>query len=253
MKPYYETELGKLYHGDCLEIMPELEPVDLFITSPPYNMGVSSGGGIKGAGDKGLWLKSNRDGGLGHGYGKFNDKMTWHNYTKWQKKILLFMWEKLKEDGAIFYNHKPRCQDGEVRLPTIYNPGLPLRQIVVWVRNNGFNFSPSHYLPSYEWILIFAKEKFRLKSKGASGITDVWGMTAKANKYHPAPFPLDLPMNILTTNNGKLISDPFLGSGTTAIACERLNRRWIGIEIEEKYCEIAVKRIERERQQLKLW
>jgi DNA modification methylase len=49
------------------------------------------------------------------------------------------------------------------------------------------------------------------------------------------------------------VVDPFLGSGTTAIACEQLNRRWIGIEISEKYCEIAAKRIERERQQLKLF
>ena len=50
-----------------------------------------------------------------------------------------------------------------------------------------------------------------------------------------------------------IILDPMLGSGTTAIACERLNRRWIGIEIEEKYCEIAAKRIEKENQQLKMF
>ena len=51
----------------------------------------------------------------------------------------------------------------------------------------------------------------------------------------------------------ELVLDPFLGSGTTAVACERLKRRWIGIEIEEKYCEIAKKRIEAERRQLKLF
>ena len=232
--------------------MPELEPVDLVITSPPYNIGISSGGGFEIVGDKGLWPKASRDGGLRYGYGQYGDKMPWPEYEEWQKKILLSAWGILKENGAIFYNHKPRCQDGEVRLPTIYNPGLPLRQIVIWNRGNGFNFSPSHYLPFHEWILIFAKEKFRLKSKGASGISDVWGMTAKANKYHPAPFPLDLPMNVLTTNNGEFTLDPFIGSGTTAIACERLNRRWIGIEISEAYCKIAKERIERERKNRRL-
>ena len=49
------------------------------------------------------------------------------------------------------------------------------------------------------------------------------------------------------------VLDPFIGSGTTAIACEQLNKKWIGIEIEEKYCEIAAKRIENERKQLKLF
>jgi DNA modification methylase len=50
-----------------------------------------------------------------------------------------------------------------------------------------------------------------------------------------------------------LVADPYLGTGATAVACERLKRRWIGIEIEEKYCAIAVKRIEAERRQLKLF
>ena len=71
-------------------------------------------------------------------------------------------------------------------------------------------------------------------------------------KFHPTQKPVQLFEWCLQFANGLTI-DPFLGSGTTAIACERLNRRWIGIEIEEKYCEIAAKRIEKENQQLKLW
>ena len=69
---------------------------------------------------------------------------------------------------------------------------------------------------------------------------------------HPTQKPTNLICYILSVGGGRVL-DPFLGSGTTAVACERLKRQWIGIEIEEKYCEIAAKRIEAERKQLKLF
>jgi DNA modification methylase len=78
--------------------------------------------------------------------------------------------------------------------------------------------------------------------------------SVKGNKPdHPSPKPLSYMMAIIQrfTNEGDMVLDPFLGSGTTAVACERLNRRWIGIEIEEKYCETAAKRIYAESSQLK--
>ena len=72
---------------------------------------------------------------------------------------------------------------------------------------------------------------------------------------HPAPFPKALAQWVLlsATGSGGLSLDPFFGSGTVGLVSEELNRRWIGIEISEKYCEIASLRIEKERQQLKLW
>ena len=78
---------------------------------------------------------------------------------------------------------------------------------------------------------------------------------APEKRYHPTQKPVGLFMWILN-EYGKpewITLDTHLGSGTTAIACERLNRRWIGIEIEERYCQIAAKRIENERSQLKLF
>jgi modification methylase len=100
--------------------------------------------------------------------------------------------------------------------------------------------------------MIFAKENFRLAPKGNKK-TDVWSFPQEFNNPHPAPFPVLLPLNILESTTAQTILDPYLGSGTTAVACERLNRHWIGIEISEKYCEIAAKRIENERKQLKLF
>jgi len=89
------------------------------------------------------------------------------------------------------------------------------------------------------------------------GVTDVWN---NFNFYytkteHETPKPTPLIMRILQTASrpGALCLDPFFGSGTLGVACERLNRRWIGIEIEEKYCAIAKQRIENERKQRKLF
>ena len=83
---------------------------------------------------------------------------------------------------------------------------------------------------------------------------DLTMMSEAKNRVHPNQKPIPLMQWCIEKSNLKgIILDPYLGSGTTAVACERLNRKWIGIEIEEKYCEIAAKRIENERKQRKLW
>ena len=233
--------------------MPELGPVDLVVTSPPYNMGITSGGGLKGDGTGSKWKAASRCGGLAQGYKEFKDAMPWPKYEKWQKEFISLAYSILSETGAIYYNHKPRPWNGEIRLPTIYNPGLPLRQVIIWRRNGGINFSQTHYVPSCEWILIICKKGFRLKNKRCSGEFDVWNINSIKSDDHPCPFPVELPLKILNTVNSGLTLDPYMGRGTTAIACERLNRKWIGIEISEEYCEITAKRIEKETQQLKLF
>lgn len=91
-------------------------------------------------------------------------------------------------------------------------------------------------------------------NKGAKNI--VLKSTARTyDNGHPCPKPLEWINWLLDLGSlqNEYVLDPFLGSGTTAIACERLNRRWIGIEIEEKYCKMAAKRIENERKQRKLF
>jgi DNA modification methylase len=75
-----------------------------------------------------------------------------------------------------------------------------------------------------------------------------------SEKVHSTQKPDDLFIDVISTRNDwGFILDPFLGSGTTAVACERLGRKWIGIEISEQYCELAAKRIEAEAAQLKLF
>ena len=112
-----------LYLGDCRELIPTVGKVDTIITSPPYNMGVSAGGGFSSKfvrnhghydpaggyrkrGGGGKWS----GGDLADGYGTHDDAMPWAEYEAWQREIIGLCWAQLTETGAIFYNHKPRPQ-----------------------------------------------------------------------------------------------------------------------------------------------
>ena len=155
------------------------------------------------------------------------------------------MWGILTDKGAIFYNHKPRIQNGLLEHPMELNPGLPLRQIVIWKRKGGINFSSSFYLPTHEYVLIYAKPDFRLKSKAASGAGDVWEITQEKGTEHPAPFPVELPNRILQTlkKDKGLIIDPFAGSSSTGVAALLNGYKYIGIDINPKYIEQSVSRL----------
>lgn len=232
----------ELYHDDCLRIMETLpaSSVDLVFTSPPYNLGVSSGGGFPSK-KPGKWS----GGSLRDGYASNSDSMDTDEYVLWQQNVLLACWRLLTNTGAIFYNHKPRVQNGLLVTPLDYNPGLPIRQIVIWKRDGGINFSPTFYLPSHEWIVIFAKPEFRLRNKGASGVKDVWDVAQERDNDHPAPFPVALPRIALSTVDAKVVLDPFMGSGSTGVAAVEAGRDFIGIEIDGGYCKMARDRIER--------
>ena len=256
-------ELNTITVGDALEYLEALPPasVPLFLFSPPYNLGNSSGGGAAARlghyavdarlgkrggkhamGHKGvLW-----DGGeLADGYESSTDDMGHSAYVEWQHAILRACWRALPEHGAIYYNHKPRILDGVLVEPRDYvPPELPLRQRVIWARAGGVNFSPVFYLPTYEEILIIAKPDFRLKSKGASGVGDVWTIPQVANTWHPAPFPLVLAERVIETVRPSLVCDPFMGSGTTAKAAKRYGIDWIGCEKSAKYAARATREIE---------
>lgn len=251
MKPYYEHAGITIYHGDCREVFPILPPADLIFTSPPYNLGGApwphlgnwktgdSGGG------KSKW-RNGSDGSGGVNYASHADTMPHAEYVAWQREILSLCWNCLSDSGAIFYNHKPRVIGGKLWLPLELNPNLPLRQIVIWKRAGGMNFNPTAYVPTHEWIMIFAKESWRLRDRGASGAGDVWSVPQRPDKEHPAPFPIALPRSAIQTTKPGLIIDPFSGTGTTLQAAKESGRTAIGIEIDECYCEIAAKRLAKE-------
>jgi DNA modification methylase len=91
--------------------------------------------------------------------------------------------------------------------------------------------------------MVIAKPEWRLKSKDASGVGDLWRVAQESNTDHPAPFPIGLPARAIESAGPSLVCDPFMGSGTTLRAAKDAGVRAVGIEKSERYCEIAVKRL----------
>lgn len=249
MNPFYQKNGITIYHGDCLEVMPNLAVTpDLVFTSPPYNLGSGPwphlGNWKRGdsVGGKSKW-RNGSDASSGVTYAEHEDAMAWGDYVVWQHEFLKSCWDIISDKGAIFYNHKPRVIGAKLWLPLELNPGLPLRQIVIWARSGGMNFNATAFVPTHEWVMVFAKEGWRLKSKGVSGIGDVWRVSQESNAGHPAPFPVALPAKAIDATAPKLVLDPFAGIGSTLCAAKLAGVEAIGIEKSERYCELAANRL----------
>ncbi|MBX7156393.1 MAG: site-specific DNA-methyltransferase [Bacteriodetes bacterium] len=231
---------NRIVQGDCLDVMRLLpsESIDLVVTSPPYNLKNSTGNGMKSNTKTGKWAGA----ALQNGYSHHDDCMPHTDYANWQRECLNEMLRLVKNDGAIFYNHKWRVQDGLLQDRQDIVSGLPIRQIIIWKRKGGINFNPGYFLPTYEVIYLIAKPGFKLAPK-SNAYGDVWEFKQEMKNEHPAPFPIDLIDRIISSTNAKIILDPFIGSGTTAISALKNNRKYIGIELSPEYCAMAEARI----------
>lgn len=236
LKPF----IRKFHHDDCIDFMDSLpeKSISGIVTSPPYNLKNSTGNGMK-DGRGGKWSNA----ALIKGYQNYDDNMPHELYVQWQRKCLTAMLRILKDDGVIFYNHKWRVQNGILQDRSDIVDGFPVRQIIIWKRNGGINFNKGYFLPTYEVIYMIAKKDFKLK-EGANKLTDIWEIPQERNNPHPAPFPLEIPLRCIDSIPGDLILDPFMGSGTTAIACKILRKKWIGIDVSKEYCDMAKRRYE---------
>ena len=170
---------------DCLEGMRKLPDasIDLVVTSPPYNLKNSTGNGMK-DGRGGKWANA----ALINGYATYDDNMPYDLYCRWQKECLTEMYRLIKDDGAIFYNHKWRVQGGLIQDRHEIVQDFPVRQIIIWKRKGGINFNPGYFLPTYEVIYLIPKKNFKLTPK-SSGYGDVWEFMQEQKNGHPAPFP----------------------------------------------------------------
>ena len=135
--------LNKIFCGDAIAIMRKIpdQSIDLVITSPPYNLKNSSGNGMK-DGRGGKWQNA----ALVNRYASYHDCMPHLEYVKWQRQCLKEMLRVIKEDGAIFYNHKWRVQKGLLQNRYDIVNGFPVRQIIIWRRSGGINFNPGYSL-----------------------------------------------------------------------------------------------------------
>ncbi len=218
IEPYFETDNGKLYNGDCLDVMQELDDksIDLILTDPPYGIGTAKNGKV--GGEKVC-------------------KVTNYKPQKWDSKIpdyKVFNKMKIISENQIIFG-------GNFFVEYLSNSSC----WIVWDK----------YITGYFADCELAWTSFNRSVKKYSVMWN--GMIRVEKEYkrtHPTQKPIRLLAQILNdfSKENELILDPYLGSGTTAIACERLNRRWIGIEINQEYCDIAVGRIKKETAQYKL-
>ena len=217
--------LNAIHQGDCLELLAQLpsESVDLVFTSPPYNLKNSTGNGSHN------WS----------GYDGHSDDMPHGAYVEWQRECLRQMLRVLKPDGAIFYNHMHRVQNGEQVGHRGILDGFPLRQAIIWHRSGGRNFNPGYFLPDYEVVYMIAKPDFRLRDGCGDG--SVWRIHQETCSWIPEipTFPVDLPQRAISATSAEIVLDPFMGSGSTAVAAVLEGRSYIGFEQSPQYCETA--------------
>ena len=235
-----ENYYNKIIHGDCLEVMKSLpdKSVDIIITSPPYNLLNSTGNGLKKNTHCGKWVNA----AIKDGYKEYDDNMPYDEYVSWQRECVAEMVRLIKDDGAVFYNNKNRVQGGLLQDRGEIVKGFPLRQIITWKRSGAVNFNAGYFLPTTEQIYMLCGKNFKLV-KGANKLTDVWEIKQEMKNPHPAPFPVELIDNIVSSVSGQVILDPFAGSSTTAVSCIKNNRTFIMIEKALSYCEMSKKRI----------
>ena len=237
MKPYYEKDGIVIYHGDCLSVMDGIgdRTVDVVFTDPPYSSGARQAASLRSR-------DSMRRSEGPHGNGKWigGDNLTSHGFAM---LVRLFGVEALRVtrvDGHLFSFIDWR--QWPVLTGSIEAAGWSIRACLVWDKihfgmGNGFR-------QQAEFILHASKgtaDNFVRHDLGT-----VFRQERHSDDLHPTMKPERIIGDMLSAVPGELILDPFMGSGTTLVAAKHLGRKAIGIEIEEKYCEIAVRRLAQE-------
>lgn len=210
-----------LMHGDCLELMKTIpdKSVDMVLTDPPYGMD----------------LTPQRKSGKFYG-----DKIKNDDNLLWVDSFFheLFRVTKNNTGSFVFCNH--HCVADFIN--GAKKAGFDIKNIIVWDKGHfgmGGNWRPVH-----EMIILITKGRFVCKSKNLRNIIS-FKKVHHSKSIHPTQKPVDLIEHLIieADYNPDVILDPFMGSGSTGVACLNANRKFIGIEMDDKYFEIAKGRI----------
>ena len=222
--------MNKIIQGDCLELMKDIpdKSIDCVITSPPYNIGKMHSNSLQ----------------FGTYYG--ND-MKEDKYQDWQVSFINECFRVLKDEGSLFYNHKVRIKDGVGIHPLqwILKSNFILKQEIVWDMGKSANSDKIRFFPYSERIYWLVKSN-KTKLLNVENLSDVWRVVPTNKRRetgHIAVMPIEIAERIIKATNYKTYLDPFAGSGTTGVACKKIGRNFIGIEIDPDYCKIAQARI----------
>ena len=213
-------EINKIYNTDCLDFMKNMPDacVDLVVTDPPYIINTKGGGlGKRPVYEKGDLAKI-ADG--------FDVKTTLNELERICKKTNIFIFCSTKQKPEI--------------MGWAYEKGYNVAELF-WHKPNAAPFTNNTFKSDIENIIYIRAKGVKIK-----GRSKLFTQNAKKSEYgHPSEKPLSIIKSLILTSSsdGELVFDPFMGSGTTAVAAKELNRNFIGCEIEAKYCEVAQKRI----------
>ena len=251
--------MNKIFNHSS-ELMSEIEDksVSLMVTSPPYNIDISYGN---------KW----KDGKLVSSKGKkYSDNLKEEEYKKMLEKVINETKRVLKDDGQIWFNIKNRYNDDNMTPPfwiMDYFQDMYLKNIIIWNFDWGGSTN-KRFCSRYEYVFFFTKNKknytFNLEDVKIPALnyrpdryksqlknpTDVWKMSlisgnSTERTEHPAQYPEELIERIIKagTNEGDLVLDPFMGSGTTAVVAKKLGRNYVGYETENDFIKIAERRL----------
>lgn len=234
-KPYYDEDGITIYCADNREVLPHIHG-DIVVTSPPYNTLPSkhSPSGMHADRKSGVnkWIKKASEG--------YFDQMDEWRYQAWIVGVVGTCFGVV--DGLVWVNHKTRYRDGEGIHPARMFP-FPIYSEVIWDRNGSMALNCKRFAPSHETLIGFGKPHFW--DDGLNAKMSVWRIPPQLEPEHPCPFPIELPMRAILSScpEGGTVIDPFAGSGTTLVAAKQAGRKAIGIEIEQRFCDIAVNRL----------
>ena len=224
----------ELWCGDCLELMKNIdnESIDLVITDPPYKLNKTTGS-MTSSSKSDRWQGNLRAG------DKTANITNVIQFSEWLPEV----YRVLKENSHcyVWVNDKnlvDLCNDAE-------KVGFRLHNILVWKKNN---CTPNRwYMKNCEFIVFLHKGKsFPIKNLGDAQLFECDNINGK-DKLHPTQKPITYLERLILNSSNELdtVLDPFMGSGSTGVACVNTNRKFIGIELDNTYFEIAKERIEK--------
>jgi len=208
----------RLILGDCLEILPTLPRLGAVLTDPPYGINTKSDG----SGKLSPW-------------GDLVNSAHW--YSAWMKAVQ----ERLHQDGALW-----TCLNWRSLVTfqkAACDASWPIDSLMVWDKKWIGPGGVRGLRPSYELVALFGMPGFAIKDRG---LPDIQAFPVGSHKPtgHPAEKPISLFNFLVKHTTAEVVCDPFMGSGTTALACVSAGRRFVGIEMDKKWFDLTCERIE---------
>jgi len=216
MKPYYQDALVTLYHGNALELSTKWSDAAVMVTDPPYGVNHSS-------------------------HGKNEPTIVGEMRTgRSSRRVLTSEHTRIRDDVHSLWGEKPALIFGSWRAPRPHNTRFRL----IWDKQIPGMGGVGIWKPQDEEIYVCGDwPNPRTISRTDSSVLHFRALRGKARPAHPTPKPVDLMEYLIERSPEGVVVDPFAGSGSTLVAATRQGRRSIGIEIEERYCELTATRL----------